>query len=292
LRSHFQVFVLMDLGATASIFAVVSLAGQLGGGVANLLTFLESFKGAPEYVRGIEKDLKLLLPILESISFDEPTYDDILQDCNAKIRNLQDIVNRLEPGFASSHRRIREWTALKTTRKASQIRKFKAVLEEMKSTLLLLYFLSSYQGILSTQRAKLSEASTVNDRQSASAVNNHASTKGDATPMYIPNRFRMIPRPAPRRTWLGQAKSFVTTLPNLLGLTGVVGIGNIWAPTLLGKKPSLDECISLQGRGSPLAMRAKERAMTSDIPRRLLSDSILLAGSSSAVSVMASTLPA
>jgi hypothetical protein len=58
----------MDLGATASIFAVVSLAGQLGGGVANLLTFFESFKGAPEYVHGIEKDLKLLLPILKGIS--------------------------------------------------------------------------------------------------------------------------------------------------------------------------------------------------------------------------------
>jgi hypothetical protein len=127
----------MDLGATASIFAVVSLAGQLGGGVANLLTFFESFKDAPEYVRGIEKDLKLLLPILEGISFDEPTYDDILQDCNAKIHNLQDIVNQLEPGFASSHRRIREWTALKTTRKASRIRKFKAVLEEMKSNLII-----------------------------------------------------------------------------------------------------------------------------------------------------------
>ena len=127
----------MDLGATASIFAVVSLAGQLGGGVANLLTFFESVRSAPEYLRGIEKDLKLLLPILESISFDEPTYDDILQDCNAKIHNLQDIVNQLEPGFASSHRRIREWTALKATRKASQIRKFKAVLEEMKSNLII-----------------------------------------------------------------------------------------------------------------------------------------------------------
>jgi hypothetical protein len=132
-----QVFILMDLGATASIFAVVSLAGQLGGGVSNLLTFFESFKGAPEYVRGIEKDLKLLLPILEGISFDEPRYNDILQDCSAKIHNLQDIVDQLEPGFASSRRRIREWTALKTTRKASQIRKFKAVLEEMKSTLII-----------------------------------------------------------------------------------------------------------------------------------------------------------
>jgi Fungal N-terminal domain of STAND proteins len=128
----------MDLGATASIFAVVSLAGQLGGGVSNLLTFFESFKGAPEYVRGIEKDLKLLLPILEGISFDdEPRYNDILQDCSAKIHNLQDIVDQLEPGFASSRRRIREWTALKTTRKASQIRKFKAVLEEMKSNLII-----------------------------------------------------------------------------------------------------------------------------------------------------------
>jgi hypothetical protein len=54
-----------------------------------------------------------------------------LQDCNAKIHDLRDIVDQLEPGFASSCRRIREWTALKTTRKASQIRKFKAVLEEM-----------------------------------------------------------------------------------------------------------------------------------------------------------------
>jgi hypothetical protein len=127
----------MDLGATTSIFAVVSLVGQLGGGVSNLLTFFESFKGAPEYVRGIEKDLKLLVPILEGISFDEPRYNDILQDCSVKIHNLQDIVDQLEPGFASSRRRIQEWTALKTTRKASQIRKFKAVLEEMKSNLII-----------------------------------------------------------------------------------------------------------------------------------------------------------
>src|SRR5271155_5274302 len=61
----------------------------------------------------------------------------------------------------------------------------------------------------------------------------------------IPNRFRMIPRLGPPRTRLDQAKVFAMTLPNLLGLTGVVGVG---APTLLGRKPSLDESISSQDR--------------------------------------------
>ena len=43
----------------------------------------------------------------------------------------------------------------------------------------------------------------------------------------IPNRFRMIPRLAPPKTRLDQAKVFAMTLPSLLGLTGVIGVGNI-----------------------------------------------------------------
>ena len=131
----FSLHILMELGLAASAFAVVSLAGQLGGGVSNLLTFFESIKGAPEDVRGIAKDLKLLLAIIRGISSDEGILSDVLQDCISRIRNLQDIVDQLEPGLGSSHRRVRQWTAFKTTRKANQIRKFRLLLEEMKSTL-------------------------------------------------------------------------------------------------------------------------------------------------------------
>ena len=101
----------MELGVVASAFAVVSLAGQVGGGVSNLLTFFESLKGAPEDVRDIGKNLKLLLAIINGISSEEGIFADILQDCILRIRNLQDIVDQLEPGLSSSNRRIRQRAA-------------------------------------------------------------------------------------------------------------------------------------------------------------------------------------
>jgi hypothetical protein len=44
--------------------------------------------------------------------------------------------------------------------------------------------LSAWKDIVTVQISKLSEASTVNDGQSVSAANNHASSKGDATSIY------------------------------------------------------------------------------------------------------------
>ena len=131
----------MDVAASAVAFA--SIAIQLGQSFITLYEFWESVKEAPENVSAVVKDLKLLAAILRQIELNEQQYGqnaevtDALKSCTAKVDILRNLVDQLEPGFASKRRVQRKWTALRAALKSDKVEKFRKLLEETKTTILL-----------------------------------------------------------------------------------------------------------------------------------------------------------
>lgn len=129
------------LSAAASAIAVVSLGIQLAENVKRLYDFWNSIKEAPEDVRAISADLKLLSSIFTRIAYEaqheEPdaTLEDALQAGSVKVKELTTILNQIEPGFASTRLHLRKWTAFKAVLKRGQLTKFEKALEGLKSTL-------------------------------------------------------------------------------------------------------------------------------------------------------------
>ncbi len=129
------------LSTAASAIAVVSLGGQLAANVKKLYDFWDSIKEAPEVIRAISADLKLLSSGLTQIACEaqhvEPdvTLEDALQVCSVKVKELTTIINEIEPGFASTRSHLRKWTAFKAVLKRGQLMKFEKALEGLKSTL-------------------------------------------------------------------------------------------------------------------------------------------------------------
>ena len=131
------------LSGAASGIAVVSLAIQLGDGIKKLCDFWDSVKEAPDDVRAITADLKLLSSVLAEIASEEqhfepdPTLETALKACCDNVTKLVRIANDMEPGFASKKPRIRIWTAFRAAIKGESIQKSQKVLEGLKSTLTL-----------------------------------------------------------------------------------------------------------------------------------------------------------
>ncbi|MCJ1415515.1 hypothetical protein MMC32_001847 [Xylographa parallela] len=136
----------MDAAAGAVAFA--SIAIQLGQSFVALYQYWESIKEAPADISTVVQDLKLLAAILRQIESDEQKYGqapevtDVLKSCMAKVDTLRNLVEELEPGFASKHRLQRKWSALKAVLKNDKVEKFRRSLEETKTTMLLARSLS------------------------------------------------------------------------------------------------------------------------------------------------------
>ena len=131
------------LTSAASVISVASLAVQLAGSVKKLCEFWGSVKEAPEEVRAITTDLKLLSSVLSEIALEsqhvgfDVTMAAVLTNCTVKVRTLSVILDSIEPGLASRSSPIRIWTAFKATLKSGKIKEFQEALEKLKSTLLL-----------------------------------------------------------------------------------------------------------------------------------------------------------
>ena len=131
------------MDATASAFAVVSLAVQLAESVKKLCDFWTSIREAPKDIREISADLRLVSNVLTQVAYEtqhaEPdtVLVDALKACSEKIKTLSSLLNEIEPGFASTSSRVRKWTAFKAVLKHAQLKKFQEALEKLKSTLVL-----------------------------------------------------------------------------------------------------------------------------------------------------------
>lgn len=131
------------LSAAASGLAVASIAIQLADSVKKLHDFWDSIKDAPETVRVITNDLKLLSSVLADIASEaqhgelDVVLEGVLSACTTSVDALNTIVNDLEPGFASSNIFLRKWTAFRSVLKKERIKNFQAALERLKNTLAL-----------------------------------------------------------------------------------------------------------------------------------------------------------
>lgn len=129
--------------ATASAFAVVSLAIQLAESVKKLCDFWASIREAPKDIREISADLRLVSNVLTQVAYETQHVEpdtilvDALEACSGRVKTLSSLLNEIEPGFASTSSRIRKWTAFKAVLKRAQLMKFQEALEKLKSTLML-----------------------------------------------------------------------------------------------------------------------------------------------------------
>ncbi|MCJ1307305.1 hypothetical protein MMC25_000951 [Agyrium rufum] len=131
------------LGSTASAFAVVSLAVQLGENVRKLYEFWQSVKEAPENIQNIASDLELLSSVLSQIAHDvqntipDHTLIAVLNSCITKVTTISTLITAFEPGFASRKITTRKWSAVKAAFKQEKLEKLLVTLEGMKTTLIL-----------------------------------------------------------------------------------------------------------------------------------------------------------
>ena len=127
----------------AGVFAIVSLAIQLAENMKKLSDFWSSVKEAPSDVQAIVDDLDLLCDVLESIASEahwtesDVLLERILQRCTEYIEKLDAILQEVQPGFASTKRPVRQWTAIKLVVKSDKIKKFQLILDRLKGTLML-----------------------------------------------------------------------------------------------------------------------------------------------------------
>lgn len=131
------------LAGAAGVMAVGSITLQLADQFKKLHDFWTTFKDAPEDIRVIVIDMTLLLDVLKQMQVDEaecgldPTTIALLRRCGDQVQSMLEIVEYLEPGFASRSRRTRVLNALKATFRQEKIKKCREFLGDTKGSLLL-----------------------------------------------------------------------------------------------------------------------------------------------------------
>ena len=132
------------LSAAASGIAVASISLQLVENVKKICDFWDSVKDAPEDVRAISSDMKLLSTVLSRVAQEaqhiapDEVLGSALDGCWDKVRLLTRIINEIEPGFDSRLLRVRRWSALKAVLRQEKLRRYQDALERLKSTLSLI----------------------------------------------------------------------------------------------------------------------------------------------------------
>lgn len=129
------------LSGGASVLAFVGLASQLAVNIKKLYDFWASVEDAPQDIRAITRDVRLIKDILEEIATEEESHllhrttQTALQECDATLEELNALIVGLEPGFNSSKRRVRKWIAIKVVFRKDKIKRIQGLLSETKLSL-------------------------------------------------------------------------------------------------------------------------------------------------------------
>lgn len=98
-----------------------------------------SMKDAPEDVRAIATDLKVLSSVLEEITHmtqqPTPPMKAALTSCIEITEQLSSHVESIEKGLASTRLSIRKWSAFKSAFSSERVKKSQELLNSMKLTL-------------------------------------------------------------------------------------------------------------------------------------------------------------
>jgi hypothetical protein len=115
------------LSSASAVFAVASIAIQLGDGVKKLLKLYSAIRGAPAKVDALFKDLALLSLILDQAhtidygSKSNGITELALESCITKIKQLRDKVEKSAAHLGSSSKIQKKWSALNITLKEHEI---------------------------------------------------------------------------------------------------------------------------------------------------------------------------
>ena len=116
------------LALTASIFSVVSLFLQVADKVQQLHEFWSSFQDTLSEIQNITLDLQTFSEILAlgaPSCVDEIVLCKVLKRCDSKVESLKQIIEGLEPGFASKRSIRRKWTSFKAMLKKDSFKEFR-----------------------------------------------------------------------------------------------------------------------------------------------------------------------
>jgi hypothetical protein len=86
---------------------------------------------------GLLRTLLASIQETEEVLGPDAVTNEALEICRKSIKKLTNIVDSLAPGFASQNSVKRKWTAIDAVMRTEEILKFKAGLEEAKSSLIL-----------------------------------------------------------------------------------------------------------------------------------------------------------
>ena len=134
----------MEVAASATAIASISI--QLADSVKKLIDFWNSVRDAPDDIKDILLDLRLLSTVLNDIECEaqanrhDATLKDVLGSCVSYVNRLHAMLNEISPDFASTKRCVRTWAAVKSVLRKDRLARFQNNLAYLKSTLLLLQY--------------------------------------------------------------------------------------------------------------------------------------------------------
>jgi hypothetical protein len=132
------------LSSAASVFGVVSLAGQIVNGIRTITDLWGEVRDAPHFIRDALYELQLLSAVLERVRSTsnlrkvDPLMVESLKQCAAKVDGFIEFMNELRPSYQASSRRLRTWTAFKAAIQTDKMNKFRVDVGETKTTLFLI----------------------------------------------------------------------------------------------------------------------------------------------------------
>ncbi|KAF7545184.1 hypothetical protein G7Z17_g9366 [Cylindrodendrum hubeiense] len=127
--------------AAGAAIGAFSLIIQLAERVESLRAFCKSFKDAPQDVSEMGQCLSELRTLLKEKAntqpMPSPALNATLLRCDRRIKPLETLVAKLEPGFKSRHKRVRVWTRFAATQNAAHVKKLRDELADAKLDLIL-----------------------------------------------------------------------------------------------------------------------------------------------------------
>jgi len=126
-------------GVASGALSIAGFAGQLAQSAAFLYDFFSDVRGAPNRVRALGEELRILESILANIqkSFTGQNADleQALKHCEKRLNELLEFVKKVDPDQHAKKRR-RLWSQFRVALKRSDLAKYLGDLDRSKSTLL------------------------------------------------------------------------------------------------------------------------------------------------------------
>lgn len=125
-------------GIATGAISVAGFAGQLAQSTAFLYGFISDIKGAPDKVRALSKELRILGSILANIRTPTSSQSDALEEalkyCESCLNKLLEFIKKIDPNQYEK-RKKRLWAKFKVAMKKSDLTTYLGELQRAESML-------------------------------------------------------------------------------------------------------------------------------------------------------------